>query len=123
MKKYYEWTKIPWDGNTSLGLYCWRLSWGLRGNVSVGIGPFLNIAFSYGPDNDNSCGGTRWNYGAPVITEEQAMTTINGTSGKHIPNMWDDFHPANVDSSRWDYTHLELVAICAENGNHGMKQP
>ena len=82
--KYKTWTRIPWDGNPALNLECWRKSFG-RGHVSVGIGEFLNVVFSYGPDSDDSHCGTRWNYnGNPVISEDEAMRMVDAGKGKHM---------------------------------------
>jgi hypothetical protein len=50
-QKFPQWTRIPWDGNLSLGFDCWRKSFG-RGQVSVGIGDFRTVVFSYGPDSE-----------------------------------------------------------------------
>jgi hypothetical protein len=78
--KYKEWTRIPWDGNPALKLECWRKSF-RHGHVSVGIGKFLNIVYSYGPDHDDSMCGTRWNYDKPPISEEKAMKMVDHFKG------------------------------------------
>lgn len=79
--KYLEWTRIPWDGNPSLGYECWRKSFG-RGHVSVGIGEFLTVCFSYGVNSDDSCSSTRWDYDRPPISEEDMMRMVDAAGGK-----------------------------------------
>ena len=79
--KYKTWTLIDWDGNPDLKLKCWRKSFG-RGYVSVGIGSFLSIVYSYGPHHDDSMSGTRWREDGP-ITEEQAMKVVDRAKGLH----------------------------------------
>lgn len=83
-KKYPKWTLIDWDGNREMKLKCWRKSFG-RGHVSVGVGEFDAIVYSYGPNSDNSLSGTRsrWQYGRPDLTEEQAMAIVDRNNGKH----------------------------------------
>ena len=80
-KKYEKWTRIPWDGNPSLKLECWRKSFG-RGHVSVGIGEFLHVVFSYGANSDSSFSGTRWDYDRQPISEADMMRRVERTSGK-----------------------------------------
>lgn len=84
MKKitYKNWTRIPWDGNPDLNLECWRKSF-RNGDVSVGIGEFLNVVYSYGANSVESCCGTRWNYNNPPISEEEAMKKIDKNNGFH----------------------------------------
>ena len=73
---YREWTRIPWDGNPDLKLECWRKSFG-RGHVSVGIGEFQTVAFSFGADSA-SYSSTRWtNYDDPPLTEEAVMKDLD----------------------------------------------
>lgn len=75
------WKIVEWDGNPELGYRCWRKKFG-RGHVSVGIGSFLSIVYSYGPNDDESCSGTRWNYDLPPITEDEAMEEVDACRGK-----------------------------------------
>ncbi len=80
-----EWELIDWDGNPDLKLKCWRKSFG-RGKVSVGVGEFLTIVFSFGANSDTSHSATRWNYDNPPISEQEAMTLIDKqwkTGGKY----------------------------------------
>ena len=84
-KRYKDWTRIPWDGNPDLKLECWRKSF-RHGHVSVGIGEFLSVVFSYGHDSDDSFSSTRWNYGDSVITEEEAMRRVDSTNGRSFPH-------------------------------------
>ena len=65
-----------WDGNTELGFKCWRKSFG-KGHVSVGVGGFQLVSFSFGPDSDYSCSSTRWCYKDAPITPEEAMQSID----------------------------------------------
>jgi hypothetical protein len=78
--KYKEWTEIEWDGNKSLGYKCFRKSFG-RGHVSVGIGEFTNIVYSYGANSENSMSSTRWRENGN-ITEQQAMDLVDKNNGK-----------------------------------------
>ena len=80
MIKYKEWTKIPWDGNPELGLECWRKSFG-RGHVSIGIGDFHLICYSYGPNSDDSISSTR-NRTTGIISEAAAMRFVDYNGGK-----------------------------------------
>ncbi len=73
--KYKEWTLIDWDGNPALHLKCWRKSF-FNGHVSVGVGEFTSIVYSYGPNSDFSHSGTRWRRGA-TISEEVAMQMVD----------------------------------------------
>ena len=80
-----QWKRIPWDGNVSLGYECWRKNFG-NGHVSVGIGDFMLISFSYGPNSDESMSSTRSRmlaYGTPDITEKEAMAWIDACDGKY----------------------------------------
>lgn len=77
--KYKEWTLIDWDGNTDLKLKCWRKSFG-RGHVSVGVGEFYLIVYSYGANSDDSLSGTRKRaYG--TLTEFMAMAIVDRNKG------------------------------------------
>ena len=80
MKKS-EWKKIKWDGNPDLNLECYRKKFG-RGHVSVGIGEFKNIVYSYGANSDNSLSGTRCRANGE-ITPKQAMDIVDRNKGKH----------------------------------------
>lgn len=81
--KYPQWTRIPWDGNPSLKLECWRKTFG-RGHVSVGIGGFKSIVHSFGADSDRSYSGTRARPGpaTPDLTEEEAMAEVDAQYAK-----------------------------------------
>lgn len=74
------WTRIPWDGNSALKLECWRKKFG-RGHVSVGIGEFLSIVFSYGANSDNSFSGTRRLGPGQTMTEAEAMRAVDARQG------------------------------------------
>jgi hypothetical protein len=80
---YKDWTLIDWDGNPALGLKCWRKKF-RSGEVSVGVGKFLTVAFSYGADSDFSYSSTRWNYDNPVLTEYEAMDAIDKSNGRKM---------------------------------------
>ncbi len=82
-KNKHEWELTEWDGNRSLNYKCWRKKFGC-GHVSVGVGDFLSVVFSYGPDSDNSYSSTRWDYDRPVITEEEAMRMVDAGKGKQM---------------------------------------
>lgn len=77
---YKNWTKIPWDGNPNLNLECWRKSF-RRGYVSVGIGAFTSIVYSYGANSDDSLSSTRWRADG-VQTEIEAMNQVDENKGK-----------------------------------------
>lgn len=80
MPKYKDWTLINWDGNPALKLKCWRKSFG-HGHVSVGVGEFQNVVYSFGPDSDRSFSSTRWDYDRPVISEEDMMEQVDRCRG------------------------------------------
>lgn len=80
--KYKDWTRIPWDGNTALGYECYRKSFG-RGHVSVGIGNFQLIVYSYGNNSDDSLSSTRRRADG-AITEEDAMKMVDACGGKSM---------------------------------------
>lgn len=82
--KYEQWTRIPWDGNTELGYECYRKSFG-HGHVSVGIGDFTYIVYSYGPNSDSSLSSTRWRKDGN-ITEQEAMDLVDKNKGNHKSN-------------------------------------
>jgi len=93
-----EWQLVDWDGNTALGYKCWRKKFG-RGHVSVGIGEFDTVVFSYGANSDDSYSSTRWDYDRPKITPEEAMKMVDAGDGKKMvgrkpmPDDWYDRHP------------------------------
>ena len=91
--KYPEWVKIPWDGNPELDLECWRKTFG-SGYVSVGVGEFHLIVFSYGANSDSSHSSTRWNYDDPVTTEEEAMAILDKTAARELRGCRGYQHPA-----------------------------
>lgn len=78
--KYKNWTRIAWDGNPSLKLECWRKSFG-RGHVSIGIGEFKTIVYSYGANSDESLSGSRSRTGRHDQTEEAAMEMVDRNRG------------------------------------------
>ncbi len=78
--KYKEWTLIDWDGNTKLGYKCYRKSFG-RGHVSVGVGEFTLICYSYGANSEESVSSTRWREDGN-ITEIEAMKMVDANNGK-----------------------------------------
>jgi len=76
-----KWELIDWDGNPSLNLKCWRKKFG-RGKVSIGVGDFCLICYSYGPNSDDSMSGTRRRKEGD-ITVEQAMEIVDRNNGKY----------------------------------------
>lgn len=87
-EKYKEWTLINW-GNDK-GDKCYRKSFG-KGNVSVGVGEFLLVCFSFGPNSDSSYSSTRWNYDQAPLTPEETMESIDKLfrGGYAYANIWD----------------------------------
>ena len=81
MKQFDHWTLIDWDGNPELGFKCWRKSFG-HGHVSIGVGEFDLVIYSYGPNSEDSISSTRWNYGMPMLTPEQVMAAVDRNGGK-----------------------------------------
>lgn len=79
--KHKQWTLIPWDGNPDLKLQCWRKSFG-HGHVSVGVGDFDLVVYSYGPNSDDSLSSTRWNYGLEPLSPEQVMKAVDRNHGR-----------------------------------------
>lgn len=77
------WQRILWDGNPTLGYYCFRKRFG-RGHVSIGIGEFDSVIFSYGKDSDDSYSSTRWDYDRPLISPEEAMKMVDAGNGKRM---------------------------------------
>ena len=78
--KYKEWTLIDWDGNPELKLKCWRKSF-RNGHVSVGVGEFLTVVYSFGANSDFSMSSTRWNYDANPISEEDMKQFVDKCKG------------------------------------------
>jgi hypothetical protein len=76
-----EWTLIDWDGNTELGYKCYRKSFG-KGHVSVGIGEFTTIVYSYGANSNSSMSSTRWRE-TGNISEQKAMEIVDRNYGKY----------------------------------------
>ena len=56
-------------------------------HVSVGIGDFDLVVFSYGHNSPNSLSSTRarWQYGLPDLTEREAMEWVDRGGGKRTP--------------------------------------
>lgn len=75
-----KWELIDWDGNPDLNYKCWRKKFG-RGHVSVGVGEFDTIVYSYGPNSDDSISSTRWR-AIGTISEEEAMKLVDKNNGK-----------------------------------------
>jgi len=75
------WELIDWDGNPDLNYKCWRKKFG-GGKVSIGVGEFKTIVYSYGANSDNSMSGTRWRENGE-ITVEQAMEIVDRNDGKY----------------------------------------
>ncbi len=90
-KKTNEWELVDWNDDFK----CWRKKFG-RGYVSVGVGEFQNVVFSYGANSDDSYSTTRWDYDRPVITEEEAMKMVDAGKGKKMigrkprPENWNE---------------------------------
>jgi hypothetical protein len=82
-KEYKKWTMIDWDGNPALNLKCWRKTFG-SGHVSVGVGEFDLVCFSYSVNSFRSYSSTRWDYGRPAITEEEAMKMVDAGDGEKM---------------------------------------
>jgi hypothetical protein len=80
-KAAHAWELIDWDGNPELGLKCYRKKFG-SGKVSVGVGEFTIIGYSYGPDSDYSLSSTRWRKDGN-ITEQQAMAIVDRNNGRY----------------------------------------
>jgi hypothetical protein len=83
--KYTEWTLIDWDGNTELGYKCYRKSF-RKGYVSVGVGEFTKVVFSFGANSSYSFSSTRWRDGKPFLTEIEAMQIVDSTDGYSLPH-------------------------------------
>ena len=78
--KYKEWTEIEWDGNRELKYRCFRKSFPY-GHVSVGIGEFTTIVYSYGANSGYSMSSTRWRNNGN-ISEVEAMKIVDENNGK-----------------------------------------
>jgi hypothetical protein len=76
-----KWELMEWDGNHELKLQCYRKKFG-RGNVSIGVGEFKTIVYSYGANSEDSLSGTRWRAEGD-ITVEQAMDIVDRNNGKY----------------------------------------
>lgn len=83
MRKYKVWTLIDWDGNNALGYKCWRKNFG-RGHVSVGVGEFASIVYSYGANSEDSLSSSRWR-DQKILTEHEAMVIIDRNHGYYNP--------------------------------------
>lgn len=75
------WELIEWDGNPELKLQCYRKKFG-RGKVSIGVGEFKSIIYSYGANSEDSLSGTRWR-AEGEITVERAMDIVDRNKGKY----------------------------------------
>jgi hypothetical protein len=76
------WTKVPWDGNPALGYECWRKPFD-RGHVSVGVGSFDLIVYSYGASSEDSMSSTRWRGNGVFMSEQEAMDMVDRNGGKY----------------------------------------
>lgn len=73
-----RWTLIPWDGNPALGFKCYRKTFN-NGHVSVGIGAFDSVVFSYGANSDASYTATRGKR-----SPQSAMRAVDAGKGKKL---------------------------------------
>lgn len=72
-----KWELIDWDGNRALGYKCYRKTFA-DGHISVGVGDFTNITYSFGPNSDRSGSSTRKRVREGyVLTEQEAMQLID----------------------------------------------
>jgi hypothetical protein len=78
--EYPDWTLIDWDENPALKYKCYRKSFG-GGHVSVGVGEFTLIVFSYGPNSERSGSSTRWRE-TGTISEQEAMKLVDSKKRK-----------------------------------------
>jgi len=76
-----EWKLIDWDGNPELLFKCYRKKFG-RGHVSIGVGEFTSIVYSYGANSNGSLSGTRVRENGDM-TVEQAMEIVDRNNGKY----------------------------------------
>ena len=79
--KQSQWELIDWDGNKELGYKCWRKHFGSRGHVSIGVGEFKHIVYSYGANSGDSLSSTRWREEGPEQTEEEAKAMVDENKG------------------------------------------
>lgn len=70
------WKLIDWDGNKAFGYKCWRKKF-RGGHISVGVGVFTLIVYSFGANSDRSYSSTRWRNHGKTITEQAAMNMID----------------------------------------------
>lgn len=77
-----KWTLIDWDGNPDLHLKCYRKRFRKSGHVSVGVGDFHLICYSYGANSELSLSSTRWRSDR-IITEQEAMALVDNNKGKY----------------------------------------
>ena len=76
-----KWTLIDWDGNHDLHLKCYRKRFGNSGgHVSVGVGDFHLICYSYGANSARSMSSTRWRKDR-ILTEQEAMKLVDEHKG------------------------------------------
>jgi len=80
---YKNWTLIDWDGNKDLKYKCYRKSF-RNGYVSVGVGDFTSIVYSFGANSDYSMSSTRWRKEGN-ISEHEAMKIVDSNNGFAIP--------------------------------------
>ncbi len=78
--KYKTWTLIQWDGNPELNYMCWRKSF-RKGHVSIGVGSFFDIVYSFGANSDESRTSTRWRKDDEHISEVDAMIWVDKLNG------------------------------------------
>lgn len=85
--KYEKWTLVDWDGNPEQNYQCLRKSF-RRGHVSIGIGEFKSIVYSYGPNHEDSMSSTRSriSQNMPDLTMDQAMNLVDSNNGKYHAN-------------------------------------
>jgi hypothetical protein len=70
---------MAWDGNPALEQQCWRKRFG-QGHVSVGVGDFHAVVFSYGANSDRSYSSTRCR-AEGVLSEQEAMEAVDRGQG------------------------------------------
>lgn len=79
----FEWNLIDWDGNRSLGYKCYRKYFTNKGHVSVGVGSFKTIVYSYGANSQRSLSSTRWRPDGNHISEQEAMDEVDKNKGHY----------------------------------------
>jgi hypothetical protein len=77
-----NWELTTWDGNKSLNFSCWRKKFG-RGHVSVGIGDFYSVTYSFGPNSDFSCSSTRWRKDR-ILEPSECMAIIDARIADYL---------------------------------------